>query len=349
MLGRDIEKGLLRHDDIKVIGEVKEIFNNCLINIANLEAPFTKSSNKYKRKNPNLSFAVDPDLCNFLNKINISYVTLANNHITDYGIEGIRETISVLKKNKIDYCGVGKDRYEAYKILEICNSPLKIGLLAVTAFTSFVRIASKRNYGVATFDYHILDRILMYNKQYDIIILSIHWGLDYNQYPVPRLLELIYSLIDKYPNLRIIIGHHPHLIQPILKYKNSIIACSLGNFLFDEPFLLSRIGMILSVIINDNLELTYYYNYCKLTNEQHLQYLSNQDILEENKRLNIVYNGILNLQKDYFIMNDKYVINEIKSLFNDFQFIRIIILIHNFGIYNIIRSLIKKIFNKTKI
>ena len=77
----------------------------------------------------------------------------------------------------------------------------------------------------------------------DIVIVSLHWGVEYRRYPSEEQKELARKLIDAGADL--ILGHHPHVVQPVEEYHGGVIAYSLGNFLFDSPYWKRTDGAIL--------------------------------------------------------------------------------------------------------
>ena len=247
MLGRGVANTFMQLGSGHIVSGITPILNKEYIIIANLEAPFSDQSPYYKGKKEKLSFGINPDMVKVLGDLNVSFVSLANNHMTDCGIEGIETTKAALDSIGVKYCGAGLNKQEAYQMMDISVSPIRIGLMSVCAFGQYVQFATNRDGGVASFNTEYLYNLLKKKTDYDVIILSVHWGIDYYQFPVKGYIEAAQGLVDKVPNLRLVIGHHPHLVQPVIKYRDAIIACSLGNFLFDEPFPLSRIGMILSV------------------------------------------------------------------------------------------------------
>ncbi|MCX6088957.1 MAG: CapA family protein, partial [Candidatus Atribacteria bacterium] len=70
-------------------------------------------------------------------------------------------------------------------------------------------------------------------KSVDFIIVSFHWGLEYSPLPSLHQIEYAHGCIDAGADL--VIGHHPHVIQSIEKYRGKIILYSVGNFVFDQP------------------------------------------------------------------------------------------------------------------
>lgn len=250
MLGRNIGERLKHVAD--PFKEVREIFETVDIIIGNLEAPFTNASNPlFKSKNPHLTFKVSTSLATVLKKIPVNALTLANNHITDYGQRGVMDTMDTLKKLNILYTGAGKNLSEATNPIIFNKYNIKIAMFAFNAFVPFSKFATCSNYGVAPFDINLIRKLIInYSSKVHAIILSIHWGLDYYENPIPIQRKLALNLL-KYNKVMAIIGHHPHVVQPVeVLPNNKIIFYSLGNFIFDDPNPSARHGIIATLTLD---------------------------------------------------------------------------------------------------
>lgn len=140
-------------------------------------------------------------------------LSIANNHIYNYGKEGRRETIELLKQNGIT------SSFESLIIKEV--NDLKFG------FLSFDLTVNNRAQPV-------LDKVNESVPKIDILIVSLHWGNEYQKEPRDWQTALARQIIEA--GARVIIGHHPHIVQPAEKYGRGLIFYSLGNFVFDQPW-----------------------------------------------------------------------------------------------------------------
>lgn len=158
-----------------------------------------------------------------------SIFCLGNNHINDFGEIGFKETVRILKSNKIRYYGAG--------LLEEAKTPLviedKVILLSFSTDEFFVnsKIASKDGLGCCQYDINeikdIIDKLDLNNK---ILIITLHWGYEHIIIPSPEQVDLAHQLIELGADL--IIGGHPHIIQIYENYRNKYIFYSLGNYFF---------------------------------------------------------------------------------------------------------------------
>ncbi|MCX8189055.1 MAG: CapA family protein [Nitrososphaeria archaeon] len=273
------------------IGEkLEKIFSSSKYVIANLEAPIVidkdlKPMNKYS------ALKTKPEIVRFLKKMNVKVVSLANNHIMDYGIEAADYTKEILAKENIMNYGYGKTIEEAFSPCIVNVNGKKIGIIGLA--TTFVPEAlSKRDKpGIAGIrvitkviidprevleepappyivkgeilneDIEHLKSIIKDNKRkFDYIIVHPHWGVGlapYNKVVVEYVKELAKNIIDFGGD--IIVGGHPHAIQPIEAYNGKLIFYSLGNFIF-YPLMneMENLGLVLGIKL-DNRSLDIYF------------------------------------------------------------------------------------------
>ncbi|GAA0745126.1 CapA family protein [Clostridium oceanicum] len=194
---------------------VKSIFESDDASIVNLETTFTNSNVKTPKK---FNFKGDSRYAKSLTLGNIDAVNISNNHIYDYGTKGFEDTKNTLKQNKIPYFGEGNKYIKEIK-------GIQIGFLGYTGFDSS---NSKLNSIKNDINY------LKNDKKCDLVIINFHWGSEGTYHPIETQKTLAHFSIDKGADL--IIGHHPHVVQGLEKYKNKIIAYSLGNFCFGGNF-----------------------------------------------------------------------------------------------------------------
>jgi len=223
---------------------IKELFPKDALVFGNLETVLSIRGNPIEKRVP---LRVNPEKIHYLKDARFSIVNIANNHIMDYGEEGLSDTIDVLRKSSIRFIGAGRNIKEAIKPELIKKNGLRIGFIG---FTSAGIIAKEESIGCAPLAKEfILNSISELRKKVDILVISLHWGIEYIFYPSPEQQNLARLLIDKGADL--IIGHHPHVIQGIEEYKNKLIIYSLGNCNFgvdqDKNYKGADIGIITSV------------------------------------------------------------------------------------------------------
>ena len=158
---------------------------------------------------------------------------LANNHIMDFTDGGFRQTEDQLKKNNIPYFGVGKENNNFHNPLIVEFDNKKIALLGYSAVESFL-CSEKTISDVSKANPQKIesDIIRCKNMDIDFVIVSIHWGREERPFFSKQQQELGHFIIDAGADM--VIGHHPHCIQPVELYKEKYIFYSLGNFAFDD-------------------------------------------------------------------------------------------------------------------
>ncbi len=199
------------------------------------------------------SFRADPQSIELLLDAEFSVLSVANNHSFDYTAEALTDSISRIQEAGIKHVGGGSTKEEAHSPALInLDDGTVVGFLAYTSVGSSLWQATETFSGIAWIDEHRLDTmeedIMRAKESADIIVLSIHFGEEYESQPNRKQRLIGESAIDFGADL--IIGHHPHVLQPLEKYKHGWIAWSLGNFLFDQYFSEETMrGAVLSVEI----------------------------------------------------------------------------------------------------
>ena len=187
---------------------VKDLFGKDDLTIVNLEGDFTDYNVKREKK---FNFKAPKEYVNVLTLGNVDIVSFANNHTHDYGNNGYQDTIDTLNENNLPYYG-----YSKYLIKEV--NGLKIG------FFGFLDIYGERFSEVKSAIKYLKD------NNCDLVIASMHWGIEYDYEQSSEQIKMGHYLIDN--GVDLVIGHHPHIIQGIEKYHDKYIIYSLGNFSF---------------------------------------------------------------------------------------------------------------------
>ena len=192
------------------------------IAFANLEAPLVEDSD-YAATH---TFAGCKEFARFLANIGVNVVSVANNHILEQREEGFFKTLEYLEDSWIYWVGKQVKGVSNIKILQ--KKGVRVGFAAFNAIHDIV------NPGLVA-DFHqrfVLDCIgRMKAAAVDICVVSLHWGREYVNVPSPSQVRLARGFIDA--GADIIVGHHPHVVQPVEAYKGGLIFYSLGNFIFD--------------------------------------------------------------------------------------------------------------------
>ena len=210
--------------------EVTELISSSNYSIVNLETPIgdINTLKPIYKQGPNL-------LCtehrlDIIKEIGFKAVTLANNHIYDYGEGGLCSTIQGLKKRGIEYVGAGLDCNEASAILEKTICGKKIGFINCCE-QEFSTVTTTHGGANAIDPVKLYYQILERKKDFDYIILLIHGGVEHFQYPTKRMVQIYRFFIDAGADA--VINHHQHCPCGYEVYKGKPIYYGLGNFCFD--------------------------------------------------------------------------------------------------------------------
>ena len=227
-----IEK-LLHESLIKkkeILKKTKRIFEQSDLAIVNLENTLTENINRIQKNGSCLK--AKPDMIHLHNFLGVNLVTLANNHVRDFGDQGVIDTLSLCKKHHIDTIGAGNNSQEARKIYYRCIKGRTLAVINV-AENEFAN-ASPNRAGANPLDLISLIADIRDAKSFaEHVLLIIHGGLEYVHYPSPQSVRVMRFLAEQGPTA--IIRHHPHYVQGIEVWKGVPIFYSLGNFIFDTP------------------------------------------------------------------------------------------------------------------
>ncbi|HBC94428.1 MAG TPA: hypothetical protein DCZ10_16390 [Pelotomaculum sp.] len=180
------------------------------ITMVNLENAITDRGYKAPKQ---FNFRMPPKYTQVLLNGGIDIVNLANNHVWDYGTIGLQDTIAYLDTAGIEHVGAGEsiDAAAAPAIIEVKGK--RIG------FLGFYFNEGNVEEGVAAL-----------RQKSDVVVVNFHWGTERSNYPDGYQVALAHRAIDAGADL--VIGHHPHVLQGMERYKGGVIAYSLGNFVF---------------------------------------------------------------------------------------------------------------------
>lgn len=233
MLDRGVRNSVNKNfgGDYSLLFDKLETLKDSDIVFANLEGP---ASNKGKDLNNLYSFRMDPSVLPALKGAGLSVVSVANNHVGDWGREAYEDTLARLTENEIEYTGGGtREKAENPTIIE--KYGMKIGYLGFTDVGPAWMESSGDIPGVLlASDPRFEEIIKNASAKVDQLIVSFHWGDEYKTIHNARQESLAHKAIDA--GAKIVVGHHPHVMQDTEVYKNGYIIYSLGNFIFDQRF-----------------------------------------------------------------------------------------------------------------
>jgi poly-gamma-glutamate capsule biosynthesis protein CapA/YwtB (metallophosphatase superfamily) len=239
--------------DVNLVG----LFAKSDLNILNLECPVTTvgTENKIIKTGPHIKGS-QKSLTVALKQLNVNLVTLANNHIMDYGRLGLQDTFEFCKSENVDTVGAGYDVEEASKVYrtEVKGHKISVINFAENEWCN----ADEDTAGANPMD--IISNVNQIKKEKtisDTVIVIIHGGHEYHNMPSPRMVKQYRFYAEN--GASIIVGHHTHCITGYEIHNNIPIFYGLGNFLFeyDSIFESWYTGLVLHLEIDTNNNISF--------------------------------------------------------------------------------------------
>lgn len=194
--------------------------------VGNLEGPFARDA---EREDRTFSYRVNPKLASSLTRAGINVVTIANNHLMDCGRAGVIETLNALEQAGVQVVGGGRNELSAHKPVVLNAGGVRIGILG---YYWNRRCAATVDHPGGAMDSPawLAADISALRERADRVVVTFHWGVPYETTPQPDDCEKARLAIDLGADL--VIGHHPHVIQPFEVHNGRPIFYSVGNFTF---------------------------------------------------------------------------------------------------------------------
>ncbi|SDK30568.1 CapA family protein [Sediminibacillus albus] len=196
------------------------------------------------------SFNSPYEVGNALKEVGVDIVTIANNHTLDRGEEAIQSAISHWEDIDMRYTGAYKSKEDSANIRVLSTeADINVAFLSYTYGTNGIPVPEGKDYLVNYIDKQkIVEDIESAKELADVIILSYHFGTEYQDMPSKEQKELVQLAADHH--VHAVIGHHPHVLQPVdwVEGKDgnrTFAAYSLGNFLSGQDEFYNQIGGIL--------------------------------------------------------------------------------------------------------
>lgn len=231
-----------------LFANVSDVFRHADFGFVNLETPVAP---KHSLGSKPFQFEAPLALLDSLKFNGIKVVSFANNHVMDQGWPGFDETLDHLRDEGLLFVGSGATADAAWQPVILEKNGIRIGWLGMTRWLNGRRNPDKDSEPhVAFFPYPgesngapgrdeagVLDAIKAARAQCDLLLVSIHWGIEYSPIPRPEDVEAAHAFLEA--GASAVIAHHPHVLQPIETYvtqdqRKTVIFYSLGNFLSNQ-------------------------------------------------------------------------------------------------------------------
>lgn len=188
----------------------------------------------------------------------VDIVSTANNHSLDKGEKGILSEIEYFNRVGLPYVGAFKDPTDQQTLRVINKNGVKLAFLSYTYGTNGIPVPKGKEYLVNLIDQEKMKlEIERAKKEADVVIMSVHWGNEYQRIPTDQQKELAQFLVNE--GVDIIFGHHPHVLQPMEwlqdpNGRSAFVVYSLGNFLSGQMWDYKDIGGLATIEIVKHID-----------------------------------------------------------------------------------------------
>lgn len=250
MLSRGVAGEIKKHggDPGHPFAKMKSYLKSGDIVFGNLENPVTPGREIML---PERILRADPGVAEALREAGFTILSLANNHLPDFGTRGILDTFQYLEQAGLGYAGAGRTEREAYAATYTEAKGIKLAFLAFCdpVLAPEDRLAGADHPGVTGFDQEkVQAAVREAREKADIVVVSMHAGTEYE--PAPELAQIRFAHMAVDAGADLVLGHHPHVLQRVEEYKGRFIFYSLGNFVFDQKWSrATREGLLARIFI----------------------------------------------------------------------------------------------------
>ena len=251
MLGRSITNKGSKNNYKNMFSGVSDLWKDSDYVAGNLECVLLDNTSDYEKNDKEIHINAETKTANVLKENGFTLVSLANNHLADFKAKGVVNTLDTLDKVGLKHVGAGRNLTEAaeYDIQEI--NGVKIATIAVSDIIPKDFAARDSKAGILT------TKTLKYyqavkdaSEKADLVIANIHWGVEYGMTETEAQQQLARNLINW--GVDVVIGSHPHVLQPVEKYGDGIIFYSMGNFVFDQGWSRTKDSMVLNYYVDED-------------------------------------------------------------------------------------------------
>ena len=253
MLGRTIGEMIENEGTAAPFQFVAETLMSADITIGNLECPITSRGEAEPKT---YTFRAPTGAGDSLAQAGFDLVSLANNHVLDFGSIGLEDTLKNLSTAGVHSVGAGMNKSQAYAPVFLEIDGLRLAFLAFADippadYDYQVWEAGPNKPGIAwAHSVEVREGIIHAKENADVVIVLVHNGYEIVQNVFSAQQEIARVAIDSGASL--VIGSHPHVLQRIESYKDGLIAYSMGNFVFDNFLFPPNYSAILSVELSPN-------------------------------------------------------------------------------------------------
>ncbi len=237
--------------------EVKKYLRDADFTIGNFE---TVLAGKKKRYSGYPFFNAPDDFLLAIKEAGFDLLVNANNHAIDKGSYGVERTIKKMDELGINHTGIYLSQHDRDSIRIFNINGINLAILAYSYSTNGIPLPKDKNYIINLIDYDLIEKDISEarNEGVDIVLVYFHFGEEYQREPNSYQKDVINNTINA--GADIIIGSHPHVVQPVDYFKTNkanldtgFVAYSLGNFISNQRWRYSDAGVMLKIIVSKNI------------------------------------------------------------------------------------------------
>jgi poly-gamma-glutamate capsule biosynthesis protein CapA/YwtB (metallophosphatase superfamily) len=230
MFSRAVRREILgKRDSSMPFRKIAPLLQAADVAFVNLESPF---SDEGPYHDGGLVFHAAPEMIEGLQLAGVNIISTANNHARDCGPHGVEFTLKWLRSHGMRPVGSAETEHSAHDGVVFAHNGVRFGFLGYT-FDQKNGNWKDIDPRIALADPVVMARdVTELKKRCDVVIVSMHNGIEYQPKPSAAQIAFAHAAIDA--GAKLVIGHHPHVVQPSEDYHQGLIFYSLGNFLFDQ-------------------------------------------------------------------------------------------------------------------
>lgn len=227
----DLTTPFFKAKDVKTLfADTKTLFDASDFSVVNLECAITDSENEIKKFGPNLKTPYETAFV--LKELGVDCCGLSNNHIFDFGVEGVNDTFKALKDAGLDCTGFGENYEDARKNYIINKNGEKIALITVCEHEYSYALPDRM--GARPFDeFDTIEDIRNAKKEADRVVVMYHGGKEHCYYPSPRIRKVCKAMVKN--GADVVLCQHSHCIVSYEEFLGGHILYGQGNFQFCKP------------------------------------------------------------------------------------------------------------------
>ena len=238
MFGRHVEEVTERYGQDHVLADVAPLLDADYVT-GNLEQVITDRSDELPEADKLIHLSSGSPTAQALAEAGFTTLALANNHLMDHGIPGLRDTLAALDAAGLAYAGAGATLDDATRIDYQEHGGVRVATLAFSDAYVVGFVARAFQGGVLSAEEQRASRLIREaDANADLVITHFHWGTEYGFAPTRQQRDL--AEMAAASGADIVIGHHPHVLQSVERIDDTLVLYSLGNFVFDQGWSRTR-------------------------------------------------------------------------------------------------------------